>query len=92
MQEARQKVAEILAEAEAQDQADDQQYGPDHSGNELPEELKDAKERVARIEQILTQAGENAKETLHGEPLPTRRHVSCTARMVQFRHSMVNWP
>ena len=92
MQEARQKVAEILAEAEAQDQADDQQYGPDHSGNELPEELKDAKERVARTEQILTQAGENAKETLRVSPYRPAGHVLCTARMVQFRHSMVNWP
>ena len=77
LREVRQKVAEILAEAEAQDQADDRKYGPDHSGNELPEELKDAKERVARIEQILTQAGENAKETLL---------VSSTDPQARFMH------
>ena len=78
LREARQKVAEILAEAEAQDQADDQKYGPDRSGNELPEELKNAQARVARIEQILTQAGENAPETLR---------VSSTDPQARFMHS-----
>ena len=78
LREARQKVAEILAEAEAQDQADDRKYGPDHSGNELPEELMNAKERVARIEQILTQAGENAKESLR---------ISSTDSQARFMHS-----
>jgi transposase len=62
--EARKKVAEILAAAEAEDQADDEQYGRDKRGDELPEELANARERVAKIEQVLAAADENTKESL----------------------------
>lgn len=62
--EARKKVAEILAAAEAEDQADDKQYGRDKRGDELPEELANARERVAKIEQVLAAADENTKESL----------------------------
>jgi transposase len=62
--EARKKVAEILAAAEAEDQTDDKQYGRDKRGDELPEGLADARERVAKIEQVLAAADENTKESL----------------------------
>lgn len=62
--EARQKVAEILAEAEAQDRADDAKYGCDKRGDELPEELRDARARVARIEKVLATVAENTKDSL----------------------------
>ena len=62
--EARQKVAEILAEAETQDRSDDVQYGCDKRGDELPEELTDARARVARIEEVLATVDENTKDSL----------------------------
>jgi hypothetical protein len=62
--EARQKVAEILAEAEAQDRSDDKRYGCDKRGDELPEELRNARARVARIEKVLATVAENTKESL----------------------------
>jgi len=76
--EARQKVAEILAEAEAQDRADDEKYGGDKRGDELPEELANARERVARIEKVLAAAGENAKDSLKVSSTdPDARFMHC---------------
>jgi transposase len=76
--EARQKVAEILAEAEAQDRADDAKYGCDKRGDELPEELRDARERVARIEEVLASVDENTKDSLR---------VSSTDLDARFMHT-----
>jgi transposase len=76
--EARQKVAEILAEAEAQDRADDAKYGCDKRGDELPEELKSAGARVARIEKVLAAVGENEAESLK---------VSSTDTDARFMHT-----
>jgi hypothetical protein len=76
--EARQKVAEILAEAEAQDRADDEKYGRDKRGDELPEELIDARERVARIEKVLAEVDENEAESLK---------VSSTDTDARFMHT-----
>ncbi len=76
--EARQKVAEILAEAEAQDRADDEKYGRDKRGDELPEELRDARARVARIEKVLAAVGENEAESLK---------VSSTDTDARFMHT-----
>jgi transposase len=76
--EARQKVAEILTEAEAQDRADDEKYGRDKRGDELPEGLTDARERVARIEKVLAEVDENEAESLK---------VSSTDTDVRFMHT-----
>ena len=76
--EARQKVAEILAEAEAQDRADDAKYGCDKRGDELPEELRDAGARVARIEKVLAAVDENEAESLK---------VSSTDTDARFMHT-----
>jgi len=75
--EARRKVAEILAEAEAQDQADDEKYGQDKRGDELPEGLADARERVVRIEQVLATVDEDTKDSLK---------VSSTDTDARFMH------
>lgn len=76
--EARQKVAEILAEAEAQDRSDDEQYGRDRRGDELPEGLADARERVARIEKVLATVDENVQDSLK---------VSSTDTDARFMHT-----
>ena len=43
------QVAELLAAAEAADAQEDAQYGKHRRGNELPEELRHAQSRLARI-------------------------------------------
>jgi transposase len=43
------EVAEILRRAEEADAADDAEYGPDRSGDELPEELRRRESRLQRI-------------------------------------------
>jgi len=58
LEQARQEVRRILEAAEAEDEADDQEYGPDRSGRELPDELKDARARVERLEQVVKRVQE----------------------------------
>lgn len=43
------KVAELLAEAEATDQAEDAEHGKGKRGDELPEDLRRSKDRLAKI-------------------------------------------
>lgn len=76
--EARQKVAEILAAAEAEDRADDETYGRDRRGDELPAELADARKRLARIEKVLAAVAENTKDSLR---------VSSTDTDARFMHT-----
>jgi transposase len=45
-------VARLLAEAERVDKAEDELYGPDKGGDELPEELRESKSRLARIREL----------------------------------------
>jgi len=45
----RQQVAELLARAQATDEAEDAEYGEDRRGDELPEELQRAEGRLAKI-------------------------------------------
>jgi transposase len=60
---AQEEVRRMLADAEAQDAADDARYGSDRRGDELPEELADAKERVRKIERLLGQLDAGTEET-----------------------------
>jgi len=45
------EVKKILAEAAAQDKEEDQQYGQGKRGDELPDELKDRKNRLVRLKE-----------------------------------------
>jgi transposase len=55
----RANVRALLAEAEAVDAAEDERYGPDGRGDELPEELQRREQRLARIRE--------AKQALEAE-------------------------
>src|SRR5436309_12414882 len=55
----RANVRALLEEAEAVDAAEDERYGPDRRGDELPEELQRREQRLARIRE--------AKEALEAE-------------------------
>jgi transposase len=60
----KQQVAELLARAQAVDEAEDAEYGADRRGDELPEELQRAEGRLAKIQAakaaLETQAREQA--------------------------------
>jgi transposase len=46
----KEEVAKLLADAEAADQAEDLQHGPDRHGDELPDELARRQSRLAKIQ------------------------------------------
>jgi hypothetical protein len=45
-----QEIAKLLADAEAADEAEDRQHGPDRHGDELPDELARRQSRLAKIQ------------------------------------------
>jgi len=45
------EVRKMLAEAEAKDAEEDNLYGKDKRGDELPEELRDRRSRLARLKE-----------------------------------------
>jgi len=51
----RRMAADIVADAEATDAAEDAVFGPDRSGDELPDTLRPGPDRAARIRQALDQ-------------------------------------
>lgn len=61
----RANVRALLAEAEAVDAEEDERYGPDRRGDELPEELRRREERLARIRE--------AKQALEAEAAERER-------------------
>jgi transposase len=66
MKEAEQKlvveVTRLLAEAERIDAAEDELYGPDKRGDELPEELRDRESRLRRIRELKADLEREAHE------------------------------
>ena len=73
----KQEIARLLAEAEATDQAEDVEHGPDRRGDELPEELARRQGRLAKIvgarklleERARTEAAEEAaRREAEGKP------------------------
>jgi len=63
LQRAMDAVDKILSEAEEVDKAEDEQYG-DGCGQELPEHLRDAKERKARLEEIARRLKDSDRKTI----------------------------
>jgi transposase len=55
-------VAELLRRAEAADAADDAEYGPDRSGDELPEELRRRESRLQKIREAKAALEAKARE------------------------------
>jgi transposase len=66
-------VQELLAQAEATDRAEDAQYGLDVRGDELPEELRSARKRLAKLKAALARLDQDrdklreAQQKLVGE-------------------------
>src|SRR5206468_462362 len=55
------EVARLLAEAEATDASEDAAHGPDHRGDELPEELARRQNRLTKIQQAKALLEERAR-------------------------------
>ena len=57
----KQEIAKLLAEAQASDDAEDLQHGPDRHGDELPDELARRQSRLAKIQSAKKLLEERAK-------------------------------
>ena len=57
----KQEIAKLLAEAQASDDAEDLQHGPDRHGDELPDELARRQSRLAKIQSARKLLEERAK-------------------------------
>jgi transposase len=62
-QRLREKVAELLAAAEKVDAAEDAEYGTGRKGDELPEELQRAEDRLKKIREAKAALEAEAKQT-----------------------------
>jgi transposase len=58
----RQQVNDLLAAAEAADAEEDAEYGKDGRGDEMPEELRRAETRIARIKQLKAELEAEARQ------------------------------
>jgi len=58
----RQKVNDLLAAAESADAEEDAEYGKDCRGDELPEDLRNAETRIARIKQLKAELEAEARQ------------------------------
>jgi transposase len=63
----REEVRKLLRQAEAADQEEDQRYGGDRRGDELPEELQRRETRIARIREAKRALEERAREQARSE-------------------------
>ncbi len=78
-------VARLLAEAERVDEAEDQLYGPDKRGDELPEELRDRQSRLARIRELKADLEREAREAAAKEAAAAKQKNE--ARLRQAKES-----
>jgi transposase len=58
----RQKVQDLLAAAESADAQEDAEFGPGRRGDELPEDLRRAETRLARIKQLKAELEAEARQ------------------------------
>lgn len=65
LKEQARRINEAIEEAIAIDQEEDKLYGTDKTGDELPKELKDQKNRLQKIKQALTKAKEQEKDKIN---------------------------
>jgi transposase len=63
----RAEVKELLAQAEAADAAEDEPYGADQQGEELPEELQRRESRLQKIRQAKRALEERARQKVEAE-------------------------
>jgi len=69
------EVKRLLAEAEATDEAEDQRYGKDRHGDELPEQLRFKQGRLARIKEAKEALEREARERAKQERLEQDKKI-----------------
>jgi transposase len=69
----RQQVKELLAQAEAVDAEEDERYGKECAGDELPEELQRRETRLKRIREAKRALEERAREKAQKEGQPVEK-------------------
>jgi transposase len=80
-----QQVAELLARAQATDEAEDAEYGEDRRGDELPEDLQRAEGRLAKI-----RAAKAALEAQAREQAAAQAEVAKARQTERERKEQVN--
>jgi len=68
----KEEVERWFTEAERIDREEDELYGPDKSGNELPEWVSNKQERIKRIQQAKAELEAEAKAAAEKEPDPAK--------------------
>ena len=59
------EVKHLLDKADEVDREEDDLYGPDDSGDELPEEIRDRKKRLEKLKQIKKKLGEQDRQKVN---------------------------
>ena len=72
------EIAELLRRAEALDQAEDERYGPDSTGDEIPEQLRRREQRLAKIREAKAalEAEQAARDRARGRSPADKRIAS----------------
>lgn len=91
------EVSALLAEAERIDKAEDVEYGKDHRGDELPEELRRRETRLVKIREAKAALEDQARERAEREAEHKARERgedddTVTERMAQARRTAVPKP
>jgi Transposase DDE domain len=82
-------VARLLAEAERIDAAEDQLYGPGKRGDELPEELRESKSRLARIRELKADLEREAREAAEKQAAKAKQKNDQRLRQAKERGQKV---
>ena len=79
------EVTQLLAEAERIDAAEDELYGKDKRGDELPEELRERESRLRRIRELKADLEREAREAAAREAAAAREKNEAHLRRAQER-------
>jgi transposase len=79
-----QKVAELLKAAEAADAQEDAQYGKDRRGDELPEDLRRATDRLKRIRELKAELEAEAAQQRKDESVRSTEEAQVETALVEM--------
>jgi len=80
------KVTELLKQAESVDAAEDAEHGKDRRGDELPEDLRRAKDRIARIRQLREELEAEARQQAEAGRAADTEDAQVDAALVEMRN------
>jgi transposase len=80
------KVAELLAAAEAIDAGEDAEYGQDRRGDELPEDLRRAQDRLGRIRALKAELKAEAQAQAEAGQVAATEDAQVEAALVEMKN------